>query len=78
VPTLPVNTIFATRGSRTSAAATVSSQATTLSTPSGAPAAANRSAMRSAVRVVAGAGFSTTVLPAASAVATEETEIRNG
>ena len=70
VATLPVKTILPTRGSSTSAAATASSTATTLSTPSGNPARRASAPMRRPISVVAGAGLSTTVLPAISAVAT--------
>jgi hypothetical protein len=78
VGTLPVKTIFPTRGSSTNAAATASSTATTFTTPSGIPALRHSSPMRRPTRVVAGAGFKTTVLPAASAAATPESEMANG
>ncbi len=75
---LPVNTILAMRGSSVSAAATASSTATTFTTPSGNPASRASAPMRRPTRVVAGAGFSTTVLPAASAAAMPVMAIPNG
>ncbi len=51
---------------------------TTLTTPSGSPASAASSAKRSAVSGVSSAGFSTTVLPAASAGASFHAAIVSG
>ena len=51
---------------------------TTLTTPSGRPASSASSAKRSAVRGVSSAGFSTTVLPAASAGASFQEAIVRG
>ena len=78
VATLPVKTIFATRGSSTRAAAPASSTATTFKTPSGRPALRAISPMRRPTRVVEGAGFRTTVFPAASASATPDIERKKG
>ena len=47
-------------------------------TPGGSPASRNSSATRNPTSVVAGAGLSTTVFPATSAVATLESEIEKG
>ena len=71
VATLPVNTIFATRGSSTRAAASASSTATTFTTPVGQAGLAAQLADAQARRGSwPGAGFRTTVFPAASAAAT--------
>src|SRR5205085_7985809 len=64
----PVNAIFATSGCSTSLCpTTLPGPATTFTTPSGMPAAAAICSNLSAVNGVSSAGFSTTVLPAASA-----------
>ena len=64
----PVKPIFATSGCSTSRAPTTEPlPTTTLTTPSGIPASSTSSASRSADSGVSSAGFSTTVLPHASA-----------
>ncbi len=75
----PVKAIFPTPGCSTSRCPQVRpGPTTTLTTPSGTPAAAAISAKRTAVSGVSSAGFSTTVLPAASAGASFQEAIASG
>src|SRR5512133_1975002 len=75
----PVKEIFDTRGSRTSAIAVVDpGPGTTLSVPSGTPTSIRRSARASAVSGVWDAGFTTAVLPHASAGAIFQLAITAG
>ena len=78
VATLPVKTIFPIRGSSTRDAATASSVARTFTTPSGKPAFRASAPIRSPAIVVAGAGLSTTVFPAASAEPTTGSDWPHG
>ena len=78
VATLPVNTILPTRGSSTRPWARRSSVATTLTTPSGKPAFRHRAPSLRPTRVVEGAGFTTTVLPAIRAAARPVVGMANG
>jgi hypothetical protein len=75
----PVKAIFATSGCSTSRCpTTLPGPATTLSTPSGTPASSAMRSSSSAVSGVSAAGFSTTVLPAASAGATFQDAMTSG
>ena len=74
----PVNATLSTPGCATTASPVRPSPGTTLSTPGGSPASRVTSANRSAVSGVHSAGFSTTVLPVASAGATFQASIRSG
>ncbi len=75
----PVNAIFATSGCSTRRAPHVlPGPTTTLTTPGAIPASSAISAKRSAVSGVSSAGFSTTVLPAASAGASFQEAIASG
>jgi hypothetical protein len=68
IPVDPVNEIFRTRGSLTSASpSSPPGPVSTDSTPSGRPASTKQAAIASAVNGVLRAGLSTTALPAASA-----------
>ncbi len=75
----PVNAILATSGCSTRRCPhTDPGPATTLTTPSGSPASTAIRSSSSAVSGVSSAGFSTTVLPAASAGATFHEAITSG
>ena len=75
----PVKAILATSGCSTSRRPqTLPRPATTLRTPSGIPASSAIRSSSMAVSGVSAAGFSTTVLPAASAGATFQEAIRSG
>ncbi len=75
----PVNAIFATSGCSTRRCPqTLPGPATTFSTPSGSPAASAIFSSSTEVSGVSSAGFSTTVLPAASAGATFHDAITSG
>ena len=74
----PVKAILSTPACSTSSAPVLPSPVTTLSTPAGSPACAASSANSSAVSEVNSAGFSTTVLPSASAGATFQASISSG
>ncbi len=76
----PVKVIRSTRGSPVSGPATSSPPypCTMLRTPSGSPASSASSPNRAAVSGVCGAGFSTTVLPKASAGATFQVASMSG
>ncbi len=79
VSTDPVKATPATRGSRTSAAPTVSPvPATTRSASSGTPASWKSAATRAATRGVCSAGFATTAFPAASAALTWPVKMASG
>ena len=73
----PVNAILSTCAA-TSASPVRPSPVTMLSTPGGRPASRDSSANSSAVSEVYSAGFSTTVLPIASAGATFQASIKSG
>ena len=74
----PVNAILSTSGCWTSASPVRPSPVTMLITPGGRPISFTISAKSSAVNGVNSAGFSTTVLPMASAGATFQASISNG
>ena len=74
----PVKAILSTCGCSTSAAPVAPSPVTMLTTPGGRPASRQISAKASAVKGVNSAGFSTTVLPAASAGAIFQASISSG
>ena len=75
----PVNPILPTPGCATSASPTVApGPGTTFSAPAGSPASTPSSAYRSTDSGVRLAGFSTTVLPAASAGASFHDRSRSG
>src|SRR6478672_11568779 len=74
----PVNATFARSGCATSAAPVSGPPVTTFSTPGGSPASSAISASSSAVSGVVSAGFSTTVLPHASAGAIFQAAISSG
>jgi hypothetical protein len=66
----PVNVIFCTFGCSTSRAPASTEPGSTLTTPLGMPACATSSAKSSGAKGVSSGGFTTTVLPAASAAGT--------
>ena len=74
----PVKAILATPSCATRAAPVSPSPVTMLTTPAGSPASRQISAKASAVSGVCSAGFSTTVLPAASAGAIFQASISSG
>ena len=74
----PVKAILSTPACATSAAPVSPSPVTMLTTPAGSPASRQISAKASAVSGVYSAGFSTTVLPAASAGAIFQASISSG
>ena len=74
----PVNAILSTSGCSTSAAPVRPSPVTMLTTPAGSSAWRSTSQNSSAVSGVVSAGFSTTVLPAASAGAIFHASISSG
>ena len=74
----PVKAILSTSGWSTSAAPVAPSPVTMLTTPGGRPTSWQSSAKASAVSDVYSAGFSTTVLPAASAGAIFQASISSG
>ncbi len=74
----PVKATLSTPGWATSAAPVAPSPVTMFTTPAGRPTSAQISAKASAVSGVYSAGFSTTVLPAASAGATFQASISSG
>ena len=74
----PVKATLSTQSWATSAAPTAPSPVTMLTTPLGRPACRQMSANSSAVREVHSAGFSTTVLPMASAGAIFQASISRG
>ena len=74
----PVKLILSMPGCAVSAAPASPPPHTTLSAPAGRPASAASAARRNAVSGVSGAGFSTTVQPAASAGAIFHSAIASG